>query len=292
MTADTAAAWHPLPFDGPLDFELLLGYFARRAIGGVEEVDLATGTYRRSIHVDGRDGLLEVRSAGPDALRFRTDVEGADAAVLAPRVRAIFALDADPDPARAHLARDAALAPLITSRPGLRVPGTWDGFETGVRAIVGQQVSVAGASTVTARIVARTGPALRDGVGGVTRRFPRPDELAAADLDGIGMPGARVAAVQGYAAAVARGSIDLDRAAALDDLVGSICQIRGLGPWTAHYIALRLGHADAFPESDLGLRRALDPAAAMPTRELAARAESWRPWRALAAVHLWTSEGA
>lgn len=278
-----------LAFSGPLDWDLLLGYFARRAIRGVEAVDLAAGTYRRSIVVDGVAGTLELARGDADHLVLRADLP--TRLVLA-RARRIFALDADPREAAAVLSADPVLAPLVAARPGLRVPGTWDPYETGVRAIVGQQVSVAGASTVTARIVARAGTPLdRPGLG-LTHTFPAPDVLAGADLAGVGMPGARVAAVQAFAAAVASGELPLDGSLALDELIAATCAIRGLGPWTASYLALRMGEADAFPAADLGLRRALSPVAPLSTAELAARAEAWRPWRGQAALRLWLGDEA
>jgi 3-methyladenine DNA glycosylase/8-oxoguanine DNA glycosylase len=215
---------------------------------------------------------------------------GASGRVVA-LARGIFALDRDPTEGAAHLASDPVLAALVSARPGLRVPGTWDPYETGVRAIVGQQVSVAGASTVTARIVERVGaqvPGWED--LGITHTFPGPATLAAADLTGIGMPGARAAAIQAFAAAVDRGDIVLDGSVPLDDLVESICEVRGLGPWTASYIALRMGESDAFPAADLGLRRAVSPLAPLTTAELTARADAWRPWRGQAALRLWLSE--
>ncbi len=278
-----------LAHTGLLDWDLLLGYFARRAIGGVEAVDPASGAYRRTIVVGGTVGTLELTRGGPDHLVLRTD---RPARLVVPRARRIFSLDADPRAAADHLAGDPDLAPLVAARPGLRVPGTWDPFETGVRAIVGQQVSVAGASTVTARIVARAGSLLDRPASGLTSTFPGPAVLAEADLSGVGMPGARVAAVQAFAAAVASGDLRLDGSLGLEDLVAAVCAIRGLGPWTASYLALRMGEADAFPAADLGLRRALSPSAPLSTAELSARAEAWRPWRGQAALRLWLGDEA
>ncbi len=278
-----------LAFTGPLDWDLLLGYFARRAILGVEAVDLTAGTYRRSIVVDGVAGTLELARGDADHLVLRTDLP---TRLVLSRARRIFALDADPREGAAVLSADPALAPLVAARPGLRVPGTWDPYETGVRAIVGQQVSVAGATTVTARIVARAGTPLDRPGRGLTHTFPAPEVLAEADLGGVGMPGARVAAVQAFAAAVGSGELRLDGSLALDELIAAVCAIRGLGPWTASYLALRMGEADAFPAADLGLRRALNPAAPLSTVELAARAEAWRPWRGQAALRLWLGDEA
>ena len=281
-----------LPFRGPLDWDLLLAYFARRAISGVEHVDLATSTYRRSVVVDGQRGVLELTRPAADELALDlapSHLARSDQVVA--RARGIFALDRDPTEAAAHLASDPVLAALVAARPGLRVPGTWDPYETGVRAIVGQQVSVAGASTVTARIVERVGTRMAGWEDvGITHTFPAPATLADADLTGIGMPGARAAAIQAFAAAVDGGKLVLDGSVPLDDLIASICRVRGLGPWTASYIALRMGESDAFPAADLGLRRAVNPLAPLTTAELTVRAAAWRPWRGQAAVRLWLSE--
>lgn len=280
-----------LRFTGPLDWDLLLGYFARRAIAGVEHVDLDASTYRRTVVVGGQPALLELSRGGADHLLLRLAPEDVATDGVVARARRIFALDHDPEVAAEHLANDPVLAPLVAARPGLRVPGTWDPYETGVRAIVGQQVSVAGASTVTARIVRRVGtPVAGWEALGVTHLFPDPGALAAADLAGIGMPGARAEAIRAFAAAVHRGDIALDGSVPLDELIASICRVRGLGPWTASYIALRMGESDAFPAADLGLRRAVDPVSPPTTAELAARAETWRPWRGQAALRLWLSD--
>jgi AraC family transcriptional regulator of adaptative response / DNA-3-methyladenine glycosylase II len=281
-----------LPFRPPLDWEAMLGYFAIRAIPGVEAV--ADGTYRRTVVVEDDPGVVEVSRGGEDHLLLRAHLPHWEGLIhVAQRVRRIFGLDADTDAARAALGRDPVVGPLVAARPGMRVPGTWDAYETGVRAIVGQQVTVAGAGTITGRLVERHGrPVPGLAPLGLTHTFPAPATLAAAGLDGLGLPGARVQAVRGFAAAVADDRVRLDRSVGLDELVGAITALPGLGPWTAHYVALRLGETDALPASDLGLRRALSdgraPAALLSAGEVTARAEAWRPWRALAAVHLWS----
>lgn len=247
----------------PFDLDAMLAYFAPRAIRGVEEV--ADGAYRRVIErgrvvtVDGTE-----RSAPIDRL---------------------LGLDADHAGALAALRRDPVIGARVRRRPGLRVPGAWDPFEIGVRAIVGQQVSVAGASTVTARIVARHGTPLRRPSGTLTHSFPPAAVLADADLDAIGLTGARITAIRGWARAVADG--DVAFGAGMEAFVDSVVAIRGLGPWTAHYLALRAGYPDAFPVADLGLQRS----AGLDAKGLAAAAERWRPFRALAAVHLWETPG-
>ncbi|MGQ0830670.1 MAG: AlkA N-terminal domain-containing protein [Microthrixaceae bacterium] len=277
-----------MSFRGPLDWPLTLGYFARRAITGVEWVD--GDVYRRTIVVDGDAGMIEVSSGGSDHLLLRAHLPHVRGLIhVVEGARRIFALDRDPTAANAHLGADPVLGPLVASSPGLRVPGTWDAYETGVRAIVGQQVSVAGASTVTARIVERVGsvvPGLE--ALGLTHTFPDPATLASADLTGIGMPGARAAAIKAFAAAVDKGELPLDGSLPQDDLVAAICAVPGLGPWTAGVIALRMGERDTFPAADLGLRRAANPGGEpLSTAALEARAEAWRPHRAAAALRLW-----
>jgi AraC family transcriptional regulator of adaptative response / DNA-3-methyladenine glycosylase II len=271
----------------------MLGYLARRAIPGVEVV--AGGVYRRTVVVDGAPGVVEVARDGDDHLLLRARLAHRDGlAEAARRVRGVFGLDTDLEAARVALAGDAVIGPLLAARPGLRVPGTWDPYEIGVRAIVGQQVTVAGASTLAGRLVERHGTRLpAPAAPGLTHTFPTPSTLAVGDLGGIGLTRARARAIGAFAAALVADRVRLDPSIPLDQLVDAVGRVPGVGPWTAQYIALRMGQLDALPASDLGLRRALaDPAAgsALPSAaEVAARARAWRPWRALAAVHLWTS---
>jgi 3-methyladenine DNA glycosylase/8-oxoguanine DNA glycosylase len=188
-----------------------------------------------------------------------------------------------------QLADDPTIGPLLRRRPGLRPPGTWDPFETGVRAILGQQITVAGANTIAGRLTERLGKPV-SGLAqlGLTHTFPSADTLATAELSGLGLTGARAAAVRSYARAVTDGTVRLDRSLGLDRLAASITALEGLGPWTAQYLALRLGEPDACPITDLGLQRALPRDAAAALGEVA---ERWRPWRALAATHLWLADG-
>jgi AraC family transcriptional regulator, regulatory protein of adaptative response / DNA-3-methyladenine glycosylase II len=271
----------------------MLGYLALRAIPGVEVV--AGGIYRRTVVVDRARGVIEVARGGDDHLLLRAHLSHRDGvAEVAGRVRRIFGLDTDLDAARGVLAGDAVIGPLLAARPGLRVPGTWDPYEIGVRAIVGQQVTVAGASTLAGRLVERHGKRLPGPAApGLTHTFPPPSTLAEGDLDGFGLTRARARAISAFAAAVAADQVRLDASVPLDDLVGAIAGVPGVGPWTAQYVALRMGQADALPASDLGLRRALaepNAGSVLPSAaEVTGRAGAWRPWRALAAVHLWTS---
>jgi AraC family transcriptional regulator of adaptative response / DNA-3-methyladenine glycosylase II len=256
---------------GPFDWPAMLTYFRSRAIRGVEHV--GHDRYRRTTG----DGRVVDIGFGGRLVTARAEPE--DRGIVA----RLLGLGADHATAVGALRRAPVVGVRVRSRPGLRVPGTWDPFETGVRAIVGQQVSVAGASTVTARVVARHGVPVVGGGDGLAAAFPAPSVLAGADLDGLGLTGARITAIRGWSTAVAAGDVALDRSVPLDEFVESVVAIRGLGPWTAHYLALRLGYPDAFPVADLGLQRA----AGLDQRRLAAAAERWRPHRALAAVHLW-----
>ncbi len=303
-----------LPFtarpDAPFEWEAVRGYLAARAIDGVEAVD--AHSYRRTVMIDGDPGVIEVvpAEATPgepaplepaplepgrgraDHLLLRAHLPHWEGLIhVVQRVRRIFGLDVDPAPAYAALVADPVLGSLVRARPGLRVPGTWDPFEIGVRAIVGQQVSVAGANTLTARLVARHGtPVAGLAALGLTHVFPTPASLADAGLDGLGLTTRRAAAIRAFAQAVADGKLPFDRSASLTELVDAVGAVDGLGPWTAHYLALRLGEPDAFPESDLGLRRAVARISGRPCSApaLGELSEWWRPWRAHAAAYLWT----
>jgi AraC family transcriptional regulator of adaptative response / DNA-3-methyladenine glycosylase II len=279
-----------LPFHGPLDWEAMLGYFAARAIPGVE--DVSGGAYRRTVEIGGDPGVLELSRGGDDHLVLRAQLPRREEAIqIVERARRIVSLDLDLDAATIHLAGDPVVGPLVEARPGLRVPGTWDPFGTGVRAIVGQQVTVAGAGTITGRLVERLGtpvPGLEPPA--LTHSFPTPETLAGADLAGLGLTRARTDAIRSFARAVAGERIRLDRSVSLDRLVASVVAIDGLGAWTAHYLALRLGEPDACPTTDLGLRRAVARRAHGSAATLPELAERWRPWRALAATHLWLAD--
>jgi AraC family transcriptional regulator of adaptative response / DNA-3-methyladenine glycosylase II len=274
---------------GPLEWEAIAAYFAARAIPGVEHV--AGDVYRRTIVVDGDPGVLELFRGDDDHLVLVVHLPHWEELIhVVARARRIASLDLDLDEPAARLARDPAIGALLRARPGLRTPGTWDPFETGVRAIVGQQVTVAGANTIAGRLVQRHGTPV-PGLSqiGLTHAFPPAMTLAGADLEGLGLPRGRQDAVRAFARAVAGDEIRLDGSVGLEELTASVTSIEGLGPWTGHYVALRIGEPDAFPATDLGLRRALG--GGHDARGLATLAEHWRPWRALAATHLWMADG-
>lgn len=281
-----------LTYRGPLDWDSLLAYFGARAIPGVEHV--SGDTYRRTIVVAGDPGVLELYPGGDGQLLLLAHLPHWEELVhLVQRARRIAGLDFELGEAARQLGEDPTLGPLLRARPGLRPPGSWDAFETGVRAIVGQQVTLTGANTIVGRLVERFGTPV-PGLAplGLSHTFPSPASLAGADLAGLGLTGTRAEAIRAFARAVADDEIRLDGSVSLDSLVSSLTAVQGLGAWTAQYIALRLGEPDAYPTTDLGLQRALSrplPAAAASLDQLA---EHWRPWRALAATHLWLAEDA
>jgi 3-methyladenine DNA glycosylase/8-oxoguanine DNA glycosylase len=267
---------------------------------GVE--DVSGDAYRRTFALDAARGTIEVRRCPGSADCLQVEIHGAGracAAAVAARVRHFFDLDADPVAIGTHLAADPQLAPLIAARPGLRVPGAWDGFELAARAVLGQQVSVRAATTFAGRLVAALGTAL-DGKGaafGLSHLFPRA-QVVADCAEGVlarqlRIPRARAATLRALAAAAAAGDGLLGQYRSLTEAVAALRQLPGIGDWTAQYIAMRaLREADAFPSGDIGLRRALaDPRSGRrpADRELRARAERWRPWRGYATLHLWTA---
>lgn len=280
-----------LAFRGPLDWDTMVAYFAARAIPGVEHV--SGNSYRRTIAIAGDPGVLELFPGGDDHLVLVAHLPHWEELIhLVGRARRIANLDFDLDEPTGLLSGDPTIGPLLEARPGLRTPGAWDPFETGVRAIIGQQVTVAAANTITGRLVERLGtpvPGLRQ--LGLTHMFPAASTLATADLAGLGLTGARQDAIRSFARAVAEDAIRLDGSISLDELTAAVTAIDGLGSWTAHYIALRLGERDAFPTTDLGLRRALARCVPQSRASLTKLAEHWRPWRALAATHLWMADG-
>jgi AraC family transcriptional regulator of adaptative response / DNA-3-methyladenine glycosylase II len=282
-----------LSFRPPFDGDALVSFLAARAVPGVEAV--SEGIYRRTAELEGSAGLVEaVVDDGRGALLVRlSGFPPAVALEAARRAGRLFDLDADPAAIAAHLGSDPLLAPLLARRPGLRVPGAWDPFETSVRTILGQQVSVRAARTLAARLVARFGRPLPPdlAVEGLTHLFPAADDLAEADVASIGLPARRGETIRSLAREVALGRIDLGPAASLEEAEGRLAGIAGIGPWTARLIALRaLGEPDALPAGDLGLRKALAAGGGpLPSpADVTARARAWRPWRSYALIHLWT----
>jgi AraC family transcriptional regulator of adaptative response / DNA-3-methyladenine glycosylase II len=280
-----------LRYHPPYDWPAMIGFLQRRAIAGVEQVSVEC--YARTVQIDGLTGTVAVEPADGNALRatVRFPKLSALPAIIA-RLRRVFDLGADPVAIARHLAKDPTLKPLVKARPGLRVPGGWDGFELAIRAVLGQQITVTAAARLAARLVATHGERLATPGEHLTHVFPRPESLASADLAALGMPRSRAAALSSVAAAAFADPHLFDATGGLDDAVKRLRAIRGVGEWTAQYIALRqLREPDAFPAADLGLMRAMAggkrrrPSAT----ELLDRADAWRPWRAYAAQHLWAS---
>ena len=283
-----------LAYRPPFDWHGLARFLAGRAIAGVESV--TDVCYRRTIEIGHGSGWIEVTPvADQSSLLLRVAApRGADLLRLVDRVRRIFDLDADPLAIHEALAASTLLRPHVDARVGLRVPGAWDAFELGVRAILGQQVSVRGASTLASRLVRAFGKPIEGAPAGLTHLFPSPAILAEADVASLGLPRARGDAIRGFAAALARGELALDAARGLDEIVARLSALRGIGSWTAQYIAMRaLGEPDAFPSGDLALRKALGrggkPISAAAAEKMAC---GFRPWRSYAAMALWQSQAA
>jgi AraC family transcriptional regulator of adaptative response / DNA-3-methyladenine glycosylase II len=279
-----------LPYRAPLAWDGLLAFLAPRAIRGVEHV--SDGAYARTVAFGGVRGWLRVApSPRPNALRAALSPSLAPALLpIAAKLRALFDLAADPARIAPQLAADAALARQVAANPGLRVPGAFDGFELLARAILGQQVSVAAATTFAERLAARFGEAFETPHAALARLTPTAERIASAPVDsvaGIGLTRARAETLRAAARACADGALDLAPGADPERVREALLALPGIGPWTADYVLMRaVAWPDAFPHGDLGLRKALriDDA-----REVLARSEAWRPWRSYAALHLWSS---
>lgn len=284
-----------LAYRPPLAWKALLGFLGPRATPGVERV--ADGTWSRIVRDEGRTGVIRIYEPAASSTAARHDVIVLEAdAALAPslmalcsRIKHLFDLVAEPNAIELHLRR-AGFPAIARSTRGLRVPGAWDGFELAVRTILGQQVSVAGASTLMGRLVARFGEPLPMPVDGFTHLTPSAERLADAGAKAIrqiGLPLSRAETIHQVSRRVAEGTLRIAPEADAKAFISSLLEIRGVGGWTAEYIAMRALHwPDAFPASDLVLRRA---AGDLTTAQLKRVSESWRPWRSYAAMHLWNS---
>jgi AraC family transcriptional regulator, regulatory protein of adaptative response / DNA-3-methyladenine glycosylase II len=286
-----------LRYRSPYDWENMLGFLHARAIPGVEVVE--SGRYLRTVEVDGAIGSIAVTHL-PKQQSLAISIRFPNVKSLPPivaRVRRLFDLGADIETIDEHLSADPALARLVAQNPGLRAPGGWDGFEIAVRAILGQQISVIAARRLAGELVQRHGrtvplsfrihPAL-------SRVFPVAKRLASVSSIGLGMPAARLATLKATAEAAVADPNLFRPFGAIDETIGRLKSIRGIGEWTAQYIALRaVREMDAFPATDIGLLRgaaSLDGTTVTPAN-LLGRAECWRPWRAYAAQHLWAADG-
>lgn len=288
-----------LGYRPPYDFATMLDFLRGRALPGVEVVD--DSSYARVIApsrtgaatAPEAPGWLRVSASPGNEHALKLELHGVPPARLVGivnRLRRMFDLDADPRAIADALSRSRRLRPLLKRNPGLRLPSGWDGFEIAVRAVIGQQVSVAAARTVAGRLSQRFGQALPVAFApGLEHVFPTPDALADADLTAIGMTRARAATVRTVARALLDGHVDFRPERTLDDFIARWVALPGIGPWTAHYIALRaMGHPDAFPAEDLVLQRAAaNDGSRLSAKALLGQAEAWRPWRGYAVIHLW-----
>jgi AraC family transcriptional regulator of adaptative response / DNA-3-methyladenine glycosylase II len=278
-----------LPYRPPLDWPRMIAWMQGRASSGVEVAEHRT--YRRAVVVDGKPGEIEIALVAHEPyLMLRARLASNEGLIgVVDRARRMFDLNADPLAIGAHLRRSEILKPLVKKRPGIRLPGAWDPFEIAVRAILGQQISVRAATTLAERLVRAYGKPVEGLSDGLTHLFPSPEVLADADIRSVGATGAQARAIGALAVAVASDSLHIASPKGLDDLVERLTALPGIGPWTAHYVAMRAcGEPDAFPASDLGLRKA---AGIDSQKELERVAEQWRPWRSYAAMYLWASLG-
>jgi AraC family transcriptional regulator of adaptative response / DNA-3-methyladenine glycosylase II len=286
-----------LAYRAPADLDRMFGFLAARAIPGVEEV--RDGRYRRTIQLPNGSGILSLAPA-PGYVDCELQLEDLrDLTAAVQRCRRLLDLDADPEAVTGFLAGDPVLGPLALAHPGRRSPGHVDGTELALRAVLGQQVSVAAARRLGARLVTAFGKPLERPDGPLTHCFPAAETLAAADPAALPMPRGRAQALTGLAAALASGELSLDPGAERDRAGALLLALPGVGPWTASYIRIRaLSDPDAFLPSDVGVLDALARLGAVPAgrgpaaRSRAARvaaelAENWRPWRSYAVHHLW-----
>jgi AraC family transcriptional regulator of adaptative response / DNA-3-methyladenine glycosylase II len=287
-----------LSYRPPYDWDAMLAFLKARTIDGVEWI--AGGIYCRTVLQDGLAGTIEI-SHLPALASLSATIRFPSVRALPTivgRIRRVFDLGADVAAIGAHLAQDPWLAPLIAERPGLRAPGGWDGFELAVRAVLGQQVTVEAGRKLGSRLTQICGTALSAGQSNrpeLRLAFPTAAQVASADLSSVGVPAARKDALLALAETALSDPSLFQRQGTVEQTVARLRAIRGIGEWTAHYIALRaVRETDAFPASDIGLLRgaAMHVGARPSPAVLQDRAETWRPWRAYAAQHLWAADAA
>jgi AraC family transcriptional regulator of adaptative response / DNA-3-methyladenine glycosylase II len=286
-----------LRYRAPYDWESMLGFLRARAIPGVEIVE--NGRYLRTVEVDGAMGSIEVEHL-PDRQSLGVSIRFPDVRLfpaIVARVRRQFDVGADIETIDDHLSGDPVLAKLVAQRPGLRAPGGWDGFEIAIRAVLGQQISVVAARKLAGQLVALHGRAVPKSFlihEDLSHAFPTAKRLASAATIGLGMPAARLTALKAVAEAAVADPNLFRPFGNIEDTVARLRAIRGIGEWTAQYIALRaIREMDAFPATDIGLLRGVASIDGEKTTSaiLLSRAELWRPWRAYAAQHLWAADG-
>lgn len=279
-----------LPFRRPFAASTIMSFFEARALPGVEEV--RGGTYRRSVRTVG--GGPAIIALTPDPVGDHVILEmpegpASDTTELVHAAKRMFDLEADPIEIDAALSRDPKLARSLRRIPGIRVPGSVDSFELVLRAIFGQQVSVSGARTSLGRFATRYGTPLDQPIDTISHLFPTPAQVADLPLEAFEMPRARAEAIRRVAELLTQGSLDLSGDAPINEALHILGEVRGIGPWTLAYVAMRaLGDSDAFIAGDLGVRKGFEALGLPATpKELLHRAERWRPWRSYAVMHLW-----
>jgi AraC family transcriptional regulator of adaptative response / DNA-3-methyladenine glycosylase II len=277
-----------LTYRPPFDWAAMLGFLSARTLRGVESVN--DEAFRRTVRLGDHVGWISIRHR-PERRALMVELTHSLTPVLPAllgRLRHLFDLTARPDVIDAHLALDPLLTEAVARRPGLRVPGAFDGFELAVRAILGQQITVKGATTLAGRFMEAFGDPMPTPHAGLDRLSPTAERIAAADvgeLSGLGIIQSRARSIMALAEEVASGRLTLDAGAAPGATIEQLVALPGIGRWTAHYIAMRaLRWPDAFPKEDVALRKNLGGVSAARAEELS---QAWRPWRSYATMHLW-----
>jgi AraC family transcriptional regulator, regulatory protein of adaptative response / DNA-3-methyladenine glycosylase II len=277
-----------LPYNPPLHWNHLLDFLRNRAI---ENVEWVTDCYQRTISVNGLSGILKVEHLPDlDSLRFTIPASlSGSIGEISESVKRIFDLNADPDAIKSVFKKDRKFATIVNQLPGLRIPGAWDWFEVAIRAILGQQITVKAARTIAGRIVKAIGTPLN---GNSATLFPTPEQMIYASMDGMGIPSRRIEAIRQLAKASIEKKIGPDSGNSLEESIKRLCLLPGIGPWTAHYIALRaFSETDVFLPGDLVLRRSASKLFGknFTDVELLKYSERWRPYRSYAVFYLWST---
>lgn len=280
-----------LSYRPPLDWPRMIKFFQSRATPGVEVAE--HDRYRRTVLVDGIPGVVEIAAVADKPHLTLTAWLPSPAGLIgvAERARRVFDLNADPMSIARTLATDPILKRAVTARPGMRVPGAWDPFECAVRGIMGQQISVRAATTITSRIARTYGKPIEGFEHlGLTHVFPQPADLSHADLRSLGATMSQQRAINALGDAIASETLELHASKGIEDFVERFTALPGIGPWTAHYVAMRaFGEPDAFPAADLGLRKGASGGRDVPSKKmLEETSQAWRPWRSYAALYLWS----
>ena len=290
--ADTPSIKISLSYRPPLDWPLMLSFFQTRQISGLEKV--TDTSYQRSVHIDNCTGWLKVtHDENKSALNlevYLSDYRHLNQVIL--RVRRMFDLDADMAIIHENLSKHPILAKAINNNPGLRLPGSWDTFEFSIRAILGQQVSVKAATTLARRIVEKYGAQDTSLPEEMSYSFPSPEKLHQQSFEGLGLTGSRISTLQNWVDFWVNHPDYFNTNRTLIELQNDLCQIKGIGPWTVNYLAMRgLSDPDAFPAEDLGVIKALsNEEKRLTPKVIEAMSLPWQPWRAYATMHLWYSK--